>query len=384
MWAVRRLLLVVLLTAIVSSSCVVGRRAIKRPEVPREVAKLTLVGQFSILPGERFPPMVGLPFGGISGLTARDEGREIYGISDARLGGRIYRFTLENPGGALRVVTNADVALAMAPDDTRPDHEGLALLPDGRFAVAAEGPAGDPRLPPSINIYGRHGDFAERLRVPDKFAPEPTGTATRGARDNAGFESLTLSPDGARLFTASETALIQDGEPASFAAGTRTRIIEYVERNGTYQPGREFAYELEPLQKPAFTPSLFITGLVELLAMDRTTLLALERGYVAHGADAAQSRNRIRVYQISLAGATDVSALESLAGRTEVVPVAKTLLLDLSQVEGLSPELAPSLDNFEGMVFGPRLPDGRASLLLVSDDNFSAAQRTWFLLFAIE
>ena len=64
--------------------------------------------------------------------------------------------------------------------------------------------------------------------------------------------------------------------------------------------------------------------------------------------------------------------------------MTKTLLLDLSNVQGFSPELAPSLDNFEGMAFGPRLPDGRASLVLVSDDNFSAAQRTWFLLFAIQ
>jgi hypothetical protein len=36
------------------------------------------------------------------------------------------------------------------------------------------------------------------------------------------------------------------------------------------------------------------------------------------------------------------------------------------------------------MTFGPRLPDGRASLVLVSDDNFSTAQRTWFLRFAIQ
>jgi glycerophosphoryl diester phosphodiesterase len=381
---VRRLLLLILLTSIVSASCLGGRPTIRRPEVPREVATLTLVGQFSIPSQERFPPVVGLPFGGISGLTAGDEGREIYGISDARLGGRIYRFSLENPGGALRVVTMSGVALAMAPDDTRPDHEGLALLPDGRFAVAAEGTAGEPRLPPSINIYGRHGDFAERLPVPDKFVPEPTGTAARGARGNAGFESLTLSPDGARLFTASETALIQDGEPASFAAGARARIVEYTERNGGYEPGREYAYELEPVQTPAFPPGVFITGLVDLLAVDRTTLLALERGYVSSASDPSQSENRIRLYRISLTGATDVSALESVKGRSEVVPVPKTLLMDLSQVEGLSPELAPSLDNFEGMVFGPRLPDGRASLLLVSDDNFSEAQRTWFLLFAIE
>ena len=36
------------------------------------------------------------------------------------------------------------------------------------------------------------------------------------------------------------------------------------------------------------------------------------------------------------------------------------------------------------MTFGPRLPDGRATLLLVSDDNFSGKQRTWFLMFAIQ
>ena len=94
--------------------------------------------------------------------------------------------------------------------------------------------------------------------------------------------------------------------------------------------------------------------------------------------------NTIRIYRISLKGATDVSKLDSLKGQSGIVPVTKTLLLDLGQVQGLSPDLSPELDNFEGMAFGPRLPDGRATLLLASDDNFSQRQRTWFLLFAIQ
>jgi hypothetical protein len=57
-------------------------------------------------------------------------------------------------------------------------------------------------------------------------------------------------------------------------------------------------------------------------------------------------------------------------------------LLDLSNVAGLSPQLAETLDNFEGMAFGPRL-DGGPTLILVSDDNFSTIQRTTFLLFSI-
>ena len=36
------------------------------------------------------------------------------------------------------------------------------------------------------------------------------------------------------------------------------------------------------------------------------------------------------------------------------------------------------------MTFGPRLPDGRRSVVLVSDDNFAAGQFTQFLLFAID
>jgi len=378
-----RRLFIILLTSIVAVSCL-GQRSIKHPERPQEVTTLTLAGQFSIRALTRFPPVIGLPFGGISGLTSRDAGREIYGISDAQLGGRIYRFALEGLGGSLRVDTLSVVSLSMAPGDTRPDHEGIVLLPDGTFAVSAEGTDREPRLPPSINIYGRHGDFVSRLPVPDLFVPEPTGPATRGARGNAGFESLTLSPDGDRLFTAAETALIQDGDTATFEAGARTRILEYAARRGAFEPARQFAYDLEPVQKPPATPGLYINGLVELLAVNRTTLVALERGYVANKANPAQSRNRIRLYRVGLTGATDASRLESLRGHQEIVPVTKSLLMDLSEIQGLSPDLAPSLDNFEGMAFGPRLPDGRASLLIVSDDNFSEAQRTWFLLFAIQ
>jgi len=38
----------------------------------------------------------------------------------------------------------------------------------------------------------------------------------------------------------------------------------------------------------------------------------------------------------------------------------------------------------EGMTFGPRLPDGRRSVVLVSDDNFAATQFTQFMVFALD
>jgi hypothetical protein len=59
-----------------------------------------------------------------------------------------------------------------------------------------------------------------------------------------------------------------------------------------------------------------------------------------------------------------------------VRPAEKTLLIDLDT-------LGIPLDNVEGMAFGPDLPDGRRSLILVSDNNFAPAQFTQFLLFAV-
>ena len=86
---------------------------------------------------------------------------------------------------------------------------------------------------------------------------------------------------------------------------------------------------------------------------------------------------RDRIYAVSLEGATDVSTLESLQGAS-FVPVKKALLLDLA-------DAGIPLEHFEGMSFGPSLPDGRSTLVLVSDDNFNPAQNpTTFLVFAIE
>jgi hypothetical protein len=365
-----------------AAACV-GRPRANRPQLPASVTSLTLVGQYSIPSLGRYPPNMGLPFGGISGL-AKVSDRELQGISDTQYGGRIYRFEIDGAGGSLSVRPTGITPLEYTPGSAQADHEGLAVLPNSNFLMASEGTGREPRRPPSIAEYGRYGDFVRILPIRDRYVPEPMGPATRGARGNAGFESLTLSPDNKRLFTGTETALIQDGGTATFEEGTRARILEYVARDDTFEPGAEFVYAIEPVDKPPYKPRVFINGLVELLALSRTTLLALERGYVENAEKPGSGVNHIRVYNISLAGATDVSKLESLKDHPEVVPVTKTLLLDLANAKGLSPDLAPSLDNFEGMAFGPRLPDGRPTIILVSDDNFSARQRPWFLQFAIE
>jgi hypothetical protein len=379
---VRRLFIA--LTAVALAACGL-RPAPKPPEVPRAINKLTLIAQYSIPPLGRYPPGYGLPFGGISGITSRRAGTEVFAVSDAQHGGRFYRLALEGEGGSFRVTPTALIALEARPNRDIADNESMMFLGDGTVIVSSEGNVNEPRAPPALTQYGRDGNLIRTLPIRDRFVPEPTGPQTKGARGNAGFESLTLSPDGERLFAGVETALVQDGDVANFTAGADTRVLEYIPKHGTFEPAREFIYRLEPMFKPSYEPGAFmINGLADLLAVDRTTLLALERGYVEEQSRPGHGLNQIRIYRVTLAGATDVSSLDSIKGRSDIVPMTKTLIVDLAQVQGLSAELAPNLDNFEGMAFGPRLSDGRATLLLVSDDNFSAAQRTWFLLFAIE
>ena len=107
-------------------------------------------------------------------------------------------------------------------------------------------------------------------------------------------------------------------------------------------------------------------GLVELLALTDTTLLALERACVQNPETKAVA-NPIQIFFVRLDGDT----------------AQKTRVVDLGT---LAPRLSPEmqhLDNFEGMAFGPPGSDGGSTLLIVSDDNFRKTQKTSFLLFGI-
>ena len=97
-------------------------------------------------------------------------------------------------------------------------------------------------------------------------------------------------------------------------------------------------------------------------------LLVLERGWT-HGAG-----NPARVYRVELTDAsTSCLALDSLGA--DAPTLAKELVIDLATLpaQGLpaakQQQQTALLDNFEGMAIGPRLPDGRASIILISDDN---------------
>ena len=98
-----------------------------------------------------------------------------------------------------------------------------------------------------------------------------------------------------------------------------------------------------------------VNGIVELLPFNNEHLLSMERSF---SVGVPGTGNEIKLYSVALPGATNVLGVPSLAG-VDVRPAQKTLLFDLGS-------LGIPLDNVEGMTLGPRLPDGRQSLVLVA------------------
>jgi 3-phytase len=139
----------------------------------------------------------------------------------------------------------------------------------------------------------------------------------------------------------------------------------------------EFVYEVEAVSEQPVPADGFATnGLVDLLAIDNNgTLLALERSFsVGVG-------NTVKLYEIRTQGALDVSSLDSLAENGEAFEidpaVSKREIFDFSS-------LGIPLDNLEGIELGPQLADGRQSLIVVSDNNFSSTQSSQFIALALD
>lgn len=250
------------------------------------------------------------------------------------------------------------------------DPEGLGLTKDGQLILTSEGNT-NTLLAPWIRRYDLAGNYLADLPVPSYYLP--TADHSSGIRFNLAFESAGVPPNGRFVYTATENALYQDGPAATPTNGSPSRILRYNLQTGKLD--REYAYETDPVFQPPIPPTQFsVNGIADLLPLNNEFLLSMERSF---SVGVPGTGNEIKLYEVALPGATNVLGTPSLAGELgSIRPAQKTLLLDLGS-------LGIPLDNVEGMTLGPKLPDGRQSLVMVSDNNFAASQFTQFLLFAI-
>ncbi|MGK7873801.1 MAG: esterase-like activity of phytase family protein [Xenococcaceae cyanobacterium] len=323
--------------------------------------------------------------GGLSALTYDRQRNRFYALSDDRsklAPARFYTLNLMlNENGSIEKVEVEDVTFltdeeGKAYPQGTVDPEGIALSPKGTVFISSEGV---PRrgIAPFIREFDlRTGQQQQSLRIPQRYLPNQTDQTEeepRGVQENLGFEALTLNGnslavgDPFRLFTATESALLQDSMPSTPEEEARIRLMHYVIGSvGEPILVAEHLYLLDPASSDTL-----VNGLTELTALEKEGyFLSLERTFGFSGAGA-------KIFQVTTGNATDTSRIASLKGNlSQIEPLKKKLLLDLS-------ELGIYLDNLEGMTLGPRLRDGSQSLVLLSDDNFREEQVTQFLLFRL-
>ena len=234
---------------------------------------------------------------------------------------------------------------------TRYDPEAICLDAAENVWIAEE-------YGPSIDVFAPDGRRLRRLPVPEYYrVARPYKNPDRerrgnvvGRTPNRGFEAIALDEVNGRVWAMIQSPLIQDG-------GESGRHLRLLALSLEGEPLGEWVYALDDIEHQ-----------VSEMVMHAGQLLVMERD-LKSGNDAGFKR----VFSIDPAQATDIRKIVSLPGNglpEDLRPVDKRLALDVlafaSHVDGLD-----LYEQFEGMTFGPKLPDGRATLLVSTDNGLA-------------
>lgn len=333
---------------------------------PATIGGLRLLGKV-VLPHSL--PVRGTVFGGISGIDRGPDGTW-YLLSDDKgefSPAHFYTARLRYDAQGFYGVDVTGVHF-LQPAPGEPTAPAPYVDPEAiRYDPATTGlywtSEGDPaqHLDPFVREMDTTGAFRRTLPALPQF--HFAAAPGQGPVGNATYEGLARTPDGRALWLLMESPVQQDrpaGGPAD--APYPNRLSQLDARTGALR--HQYAYVLDPVVTPGR-----VNRTSEILAVSDHEFLTIECSYVPAGGVQA------RIYDVDTRGATDVRARPALAG-APYRPVRKRLVADLGR-------LAPRLDNVEGLAFGPPLPNGHRTLVVVADNNFSAREINQFLAFEV-
>lgn len=333
--------------------------------------------------------------GGLSGIDYDPDTDTFFVISDDRSDfspARFYTATLTIAEHGFTNLALKNAITLLRPDGTAfPSRPGLDVADaeairfdrstrtlwwtsEGERMVRGKRAKDGPRLiDPFIRQAALDGRYLGAVPLPAMFH---MSTERRGPRDNTVFEGTTLSDDGASLWVAMEGPLLEDGPMPTTGEGALTRVSRF-DRDAAGGFGAlvaQYAYPIDPIPHPSIVPIIAaINSVSEILAIAPSRFLVIERSYaLGHGVS-------VKLFEASTEGATDVQAISALGparAGAAIVPMAKRLVLDFAS-------LGITIDNIEGVCFGPTLANGHRTLVFVSDDNFNPRQVTQFLAFEV-
>ncbi|MEH6664964.1 MAG: esterase-like activity of phytase family protein [Brevundimonas sp.] len=325
----------------------------------------------------------GWRFGGISGLDRDPRTNAWVLVSDDRSdpgAARFYEAALvwrrdrlvganilrvrqlrDNDGAAF-----AAMAVRARPAREAMDAESVRFDPlNGDLIWASEGDSVG-GFNPSIRRATRDGRVSDGVLLPAGL--EFHRDSSRGALPNRTIEGLSWTPDGHALWSAMEGPLAQDGPLPDADHGALVRFT-LQDRSGAVLT--QIAYPVDPLIA-SLPGRLADSGVSEILALDDDRLLVLERAGLQM--EDGRFRYRVRLYCADLTSGADIADVDSLE-RGATRPITKRLAFDFTD--------GALVDNFEGMAWGPKLSDGRPTIVFVSDNNFEDGRPTILTAFAL-
>ncbi len=221
---------------------------------------------------------------------------------------------------------------------------------------------------PSVTVIGKKGLFKNKFELPVIFNMQAT---TNGPRQNGVFEGMSFANNYKTLFVNIEEPLYEDGPRAdTIDNDAYIRILKFdaISKKNTAQ----YAYELEPVAHHANPVTAFkVNGVPDILSIGKDKLLVIERSF-----STGRLACTIKIFIANIAGATNISSINSLQADTNFIPATKKLLLNMDS-------LGIYTDNIEGVTFGPLLPNGHKTLLFIADNNFNPLQQSQLFLFEV-
>lgn len=222
---------------------------------------------------------------------------------------------------------------------------------------------------PAVVITDKNGRYKDSFVLPPNIHMR---LEEKGPRHNSVFEGLSFDENRSHVFISVEEPLYEDGLKAG--TGDSTAVIRILKFNRKLKECvAQYAYEIDPVPYPANPPGAFtINGVTDILYLGNDKFIVIERAF-----STGRVPTDIRIYLADSKDAEDISAVPSLKIQPARKMISKKLLFDMNR------QIPFDIFNVEGVTFGPKLPNGHRSLLLVTDNNFNAKQKTQFFLFEV-
>jgi hypothetical protein len=295
--------------------------------------------------------------GGLSGIDY--DGTNFVLISDKSKAPEIYVTEIQIENSSIKSIKFKSVEKLNCNYIEAFDTESIRFLPNkSGYLVTTEGNINAGKSPQIIEVNAR-GECQKSYDLPQHFKLEQPNKP----RQNAVFEGSTLDFNKKGFWTVNEIPLEDDGKkPKLINTNSPVRLTHY-QLDGQ-NPDFQVSYDLERLIRIPLLP-FGINGVTEILQIDQTQMLVLERSY---SAGHKSKGNRVKLFLINITNAENTLELDSLK-KQKNLNLEKLLLFDSKKIRK---QLEfRFIDNIEGISFGPELPNGNKSLILVSDNNFN-------------